>query len=39
MVVKRDTLPVEAASEFLKNFANPTRLRLLCALAHGEIPP
>ena len=36
MVVKRDTLPVEAASEFLKNFANPTRLRLLCALAHGE---
>jgi ArsR family transcriptional regulator len=36
MVVKRDTLPVEAASEFLKNFANPTRLRLLCALSHGE---
>jgi ArsR family transcriptional regulator, virulence genes transcriptional regulator len=36
MVVKRDRLSVEAASEFLKNFANPTRLRLLCALSHGE---
>ncbi|MBB4200777.1 hypothetical protein CCR94_02075 [Rhodoblastus sphagnicola] len=36
MVVKRHTLRVEAASDFLKSFANPTRLRLLCALKGAE---
>jgi DNA-binding transcriptional ArsR family regulator len=37
MAVKRNTLQVEAASEFLKCFANPTRLRLLCALSQAEL--
>ena len=41
MAVKRnnfhDNLEVEAASEFLKSFANPTRLRLLCALSRSEL--
>jgi len=36
MAVKRNTFPVEAASEFVKSFANPTRLRLLCALKNAE---
>jgi ArsR family transcriptional regulator, virulence genes transcriptional regulator len=36
MAVKRNTLQADAASEFLKAFANPTRLRLLCALSQGE---
>jgi len=36
MTVKRNTLRVEAASAFLKSFANPTRLRLLCALKDAE---
>jgi DNA-binding transcriptional ArsR family regulator len=41
MAVKRNSLQgnleVEAASEFLKSFANPTRLRLLCALNRSEL--
>jgi DNA-binding transcriptional ArsR family regulator len=36
MVVKHNDFQVEAASEFIKCFANPTRLRLLCALAGAE---